>query len=298
VVGRRRRQQGVRGEKPEWPLAHTILPRRPAASHAAVPRFRFGPDDAILTGMADASHSRHNWLVLMTVAGILLIPCCWLVVKWREVRMEREAAVVIRKRGGDVVYKEPRGLAWLCRLFDDECFMPVTSITFGPGSTSTDLRLLESLPHLELLDVGGEDIREELKHLRGLVQLRRLSIRRTEITDTDLGQLRSLSQLRYLDLAINYSIKGPGLRHLKSLTRLEELRLNQTGITDAGLENLKQLTQLRVLDLGWNYDITDAGLERLNELTRLCELNLTCTSVTDAGVKKLQTALPKCRIKR
>ena len=43
--------------------------------------------------------------------------------------------------------------------------------------------------------------------------------------------------------------------------------------------------------------VTDAGLVHLKGLTKLQRLYLTDTKVTDAGVKKLQTELPKCRIR-
>ncbi len=64
-----------------------------------------------------------------------------------------------------------------------------------------------------------------------------------------------------------------GLEHLEGLSKLEVLLLSYTKVTDAGLEHLKGLTSLKVLDLYYR------------------------TKITDEGVQKLQTALPKCRIR-
>ena len=73
--------------------------------------------------------------------------------------------------------------------------------------------------------------------------------------------------------------------------------LASTKVTDAELEHLKGLTRLEFLVLT-NTEVTDAGLTHLEGLTRLQTLYLSGTKVTDDGVAKLQTALPKCQIRR
>ena len=48
--------------------------------------------------MAHASQSHRHWYVFATVGlAFLAIPGGWLLVKWREVRMQREAVAEIRK---------------------------------------------------------------------------------------------------------------------------------------------------------------------------------------------------------
>ena len=40
-------------------------------------------------------------------------------------------------------------------------------------------------------------------------------------------------------------VSDAGLKHLKGLTQLQELNLNDTKVSDAGLQHLKGLTQLQ-----------------------------------------------------
>ena len=59
----------------------------------------------------------------------------------------------------------------------------------------------------------------------------------TEITDAGLEHLKSLSQLKTLEL-YDTNITDAGLEHLKGLKQLEKLSLYHTRITDTGLANL------------------------------------------------------------
>ncbi len=114
------------------------------------------------------------------------------------------------------------------------------------------------------------------------------------ITDARLEYLKSLTQLRELNLAATFTT-DTGLEYLKGLTQLRRLDLSGTTITDSGLEYLKTLTQLRLLSIRFT-KITDIGLEHLKGLTQLQQLYLTNTYVTDAGVQRLQHSLPNCKI--
>lgn len=122
----------------------------------------------------------------------------------------------------------------------------------------------------------------------------RLSV--SPVTDALLGHLRGLNQLRFLSLDTT-RVTDAGLAHLQGLSQLESLDLTRTKVTDAGLEHLKGLKQLQTLGLA-NTKVTDAGLEQLKGLNQLKTLNLMNTKVTDQGVKGLQEILPKCKITR
>ena len=118
----------------------------------------------------------------------------------------------------------------------------------------------------------------------------------TQVTDDDLEQVGSLTQLDSLDLSLT-KVTDMGVQHLKGLEQLHVLSLINTQVTDSGVVHLKGLRQLRELILIDN-QVTDAGLEHLKNLNQLQELYLGETQVTDAGVKKLQQALPNCKIER
>jgi len=65
----------------------------------------------------------------------------------------------------------------------------------------------------------------------------------------------------YLD---NTQITDAELAHLRGLTHLQRLSLDGTQVTDAGLRHLKGLTYLTVLVLSGT-KVTDVGAERLQQ---------------------------------
>ena len=246
--------------------------------------------------MADATPSRSHWYVLATVGLMLLVPCCWLLIKWHEVRAEREAGAAITKAGGSVEYGEPRGPQWLRDRLGDQWFQHIVRVSFGSSATDHDLDRLTGLIQLRnlLLECCTRITDAGLVRLKGLTQLQELALDHTRITDAGLEHVKGLARLQWLSLN-STGITDAGLRHLRSLTQLQVLSLEDTRITDAGLEHLTSLTQLRMLLLG-DTKITDAGLEHLKGLPHLDIVWLSRTRVTDTGVKKLRAALPNgCR---
>ncbi len=81
------------------------------------------------------------------------------------------------------------------------------------------------------------------------------------------------------------SIANPDLVHLKSLVNLRSLDLNDCiSITNTGLKHLKSLVNLQILDLGGCDRITDEGLVYLKSLVNLQSLDLyCCIHITDRG---------------
>src|SRR5947209_8449662 len=61
-----------------------------------------------------------------------------------------------------------------------------------------------------------------------------VDLRGTQITDADLGHLKGLEQLRELSLQ-QTRISDAGLVHLTGLKNLQVLSLGKTQVTDAGL---------------------------------------------------------------
>lgn len=119
-------------------------------------------------------------------------------------------------------------------------------------------------------------------------------LRGTKVTDTDLVYLKGLTNLRQLSL-YDTNVTDAGLVHLKGLTKLRTLSLSDTKVTDAGLVHLKGLTKIENLDLSGT-QVTDSGLMRLKGLTKLQSLGLADTKVIGLGINRLKAALPKCAI--
>ena len=72
-----------------------------------------------------------------------------------------------------------------------------------------------------------------------LTKLRELGLRRTNVTDAGLINLRMLTNLRVLDLR-ETRITDSGLMHLKGLTSLQRLCLGGTKVSNAGAQELQQ----------------------------------------------------------
>jgi hypothetical protein len=248
---------------------------------------------------------QFNLRALLLVVTLCAIPCSWLAVKMQQARREREAAAQIEKLGGEVVWSEPSGPAWLRSLLGGDLFQAVEVVGFPSkhvplgGTENVDAALvhLEGLNQLRELSLSGTRITNDgLEHIEGLNQLKVLSLGDTEITDAGLEHLEGLNQLRGLDLGAT-KVTDAGLGSIKRLTQLQDLNLDGTKVTDAGLRNLQGLSELRKLGL-WGTEVTDAGLENLRGLSQLEFLNLDSTGIMhyEDGVKKLKQALPNCTI--
>jgi len=121
-----------------------------------------------------------------------------------------------------------------------------------------------------------------------------VNLDRTQVIDSDLEQLKALTNLEELRLS-DTQITDAGLAHLKGIPKLKILSLNGTPVTDAGLEHLRELSSLERVGLS-ETRVTDAGLEHLKGLTNLQVVDVFQTQVTADGASELRLALPKCQI--
>ena len=64
------------------------------------------------------------------------------------------------------------------------------------------------------------------EHVNGLNDLQFLSLRRTELTDTGLKQIKRFRKLRSLDVSPTRRITDDGLQHLTGMSKLESLILS------------------------------------------------------------------------
>jgi hypothetical protein len=94
-----------------------------------------------------------------------------------------------------------------------------------------------------------------------------VSLDGTEAGDEDLIHLKGIPDLRRLDLEWT-SVTDAGVKSLTEHKSLERLDLQETQVTDNGLQYVGQLKGLRILLLGsiaGNSAIRDAGLAQTND---------------------------------
>jgi len=142
---------------------------------------------------------------------------------------------------------------------------------------------------------------DDLVHLKGVPDLKRLELIGTGVTDDGLAHIKGLTKLESLDLGYA-KVTDAGLAHLKELKELKHLTLSgsslaKVAIKGEGLAHLKGLSKLEFLDLDFT-ELTDEGLAHLKDLKELKKLSLSSTKVTDTGVADLKKALPKTTIRR
>ncbi len=128
------------------------------------------------------------------------------------------------------------------------------------------------------------DVDTQLQNLRGLSELRELGLNWTDVTDAGLAHLQGCTHLRRLWLK-GTKVTNAGLAHLQGCTRLRRLYLNDTKVTDVGLVHLQAHTQLQKLDLAGT-QVTDVGLAFLQGLPQ--SMNWTST--------RPRSPTPGCRV--
>jgi hypothetical protein len=182
---------------------------------------------------------------------------------------------------------------------------PLADTTDVAAGDPEDLTVRISIVHndagLETIDRSGDIGRliltgdgvtnAGLKQLEGL-NVRALSIEGTQITNTGLQYLASLTNLKSLRLW-SYQLTNASLQHVKNLAGLETLDIDGTAIQGSGLKRLEDLPKLRTLVLG--PAVRDADLEYLKDLASLQEVDLrACRHISDAGLAHIG-ALAKLR---
>lgn len=170
--------------------------------------------------------------------------------------------------------------------------------------TDADLGSLSKFSGLQKLnlDVNSDITDEGLKHLKGLHELRDLSLFYCpQLTGAGFVQLEDLVNLTTLKIGNNKNITDDNLKHLQKLKGLRTLSAFPLwGITDEGLKNLSQIRELQHLTIA-SKKITDEGLLFLVALKHLESLHLNPGAIdesqlTSDGIEKLKQALPGCKI--
>ncbi len=158
----------------------------------------------------------------------------------------------------------PPKLRWLRSLwFNAIMLATILFLFFSMAALAVPLRSLSSL-HPSLILSGAQNTDALLEHVGGLTRLQGVDQDYLDGSYVGLEKLRSL----YLD---GSDVTDAGLVNLKSLTNLKRLDLSFTQVTDAGLVHLKGLTKLKYLGLN-RTQVTDEGVKKLQGALPNCEI--------------------------
>jgi hypothetical protein len=149
-----------------------------------------------------------------------------------------------------------------------------------------EFALLKQIPTLRRIWLRRIQITDTgLSALEGMPQLSSLSLEASNITNRGLVNLRNLSQLHTLHIERS-KITGAGLIHVSCPNRVESLSFSKSPFDDAGLKLLPRFPNLTFLDLSETL-VTDDGLSHLRACRRLDDLWLSQTAITNRGVASL-----------
>ncbi|HEV3339742.1 MAG TPA: hypothetical protein VG125_05280 [Pirellulales bacterium] len=148
------------------------------------------------------------------------------------------------------------------------------------------LDCLDSLTELRSLEFGEEcDPLGEaaVVHLKGLTNLRFLSVTRNCLGDAGIAAVAKLTSLETLSLT---GASDVDLAELATLKHLRYLTLRDSTVTDAGLAASATHRQLEVIEVSGSL-ITGDGLAPLVHLRRLRKLDLNGSTLTDGGLASI-----------
>jgi hypothetical protein len=144
---------------------------------------------------------RFSLRALLVFVVLASVGMAWVAAKMQQARQQREVVESIKKLGGGVRYDYHDGVcdpkehppvpAWLLAVFGDDFFAKVVGVGFfGTDISDDDLAVLEKLPHLEFVQLERVPITDEgLNHLKGLRNLRSLSLTQTGVTWKGITEL-------------------------------------------------------------------------------------------------------------
>ncbi|MEQ2006441.1 MAG: SUMF1/EgtB/PvdO family nonheme iron enzyme [Limisphaerales bacterium] len=200
----------------------------------------------------------------------------------------------------------PEFLALLPRIPDLRGFRVSDA---GPQLTAADFAPLAQVGKLESLELSGDNNFDDaaVKHLAGLVNLRRLSLNSPRVTDAgvrELGRLKKLEQLTLqftsatgasLDVLAGAPLQtlsvgqldDAAAAHLRLFPQLRELASRDATLTAAGFAHLAGLRRLDALDLTNARQLTDDGFAPLAQLASLRRFHAVGSGLGDRGVRHL-----------
>jgi Leucine-rich repeat (LRR) protein len=248
---------------------------------------------------------------------LVLILGGWLGWIVHRARVQREVVAAIRQAGGRVFYDDvwydesevvlnTAGTAlaaakrknwpppWIVDSIGIDYFNSVDTVWFNKAGADEVAGHVARLPGLDFLDLDCSDLSDSgLARLRGL-DLHKLDLYRTKVTDNGVQQLRALTNIKELDLS-STSVGDAGMSEVATLPKLERLVVGDTNVTDLGVGSIVKLPALKVLDLSGSR-ISDKGAALLASKAGLEKVNLEGTRVSPAAIRVLRAAFPDAEI--
>lgn len=159
------------------------------------------------------------------------------------------------------------------------------NLTNNPEVFDSHMRNLSELVNLEKLILNETGVTETgFSQLYRLQSLTNLGLSGMNFTNAGFSIIRGFSQLKTLDIS-DSNAPDRALRDLAHLP-LQSLDLSGTDITDEGMGDLNNIPTLQFLDIS-RTNITNEGLARLNTLQHLKKLNLSATDISSEGLRHL-----------
>jgi hypothetical protein len=223
--------------------------------------------------------SRLRYIIAFAVLLLIIASLFVSFLKWEQ-RPDPASEKIIRGVIGAVLSKEPNDL-------NDKDFLKVTSLHLNHKKLS-DIRLLEKLKNLEVLDLTG--INFPIRTIpKWKAFLAKLSINTfSEAHEYDLSPLKKLSKLQLLSLS---QIPVKNIEPIANLTSLKVLKINGTDVSNLeplkGLHNLQELHILGFKKTDFNQNERDTSIQGII---------LFYDKFSDEQLENLKKALPNLKI--
>jgi len=131
--------------------------------------------------------------------------------------------------------------------------------------TTDGLSALSQQTTLEMLELTGPVLPEDLAHLAPLKSLYSLVMTNAKLDGEGLRNLSALKQLRRLEVGMA-GLSDDDMELLASFSNLSDVNLKGSSITDVGLLKLAEMKGLERLELGGTR-VTAGGINRFNKLS-------------------------------
>ena len=193
----------------------------------------------------------------LVVIGVLAIWMGWFM---HKVNVQRGAVAAIQQAGGSVHYDaecdignglQRRVLAprWLTDSLGIDFCSNVDMASYHTTKADELAGYVAKLPRLHTVDFGLSDLSDAgLSHLRGL-DLTRLMLSKTKVTDAGIRHLHGMINLDLLVLD-KTSVGDGAMAELTSLPRLSCLLASDTQVGDLGVNSIRKFPAIKVADLG------------------------------------------------
>jgi hypothetical protein len=214
-------------------------------------------------------------MVLVLIAGGGL---GWVI---HRAQVQRDAVAAIQRVGGHVGYSWQRSNGTWVFPAPKSPWPDWLRRRLGPD-------FLDSVTYVFLQGEQCDD--ESLRAACRLPWLEELSVVNTGVTDASAEDIRHLTNLRSLDLRLNWITSRP-LRHIGAMSGLRDLTLSLKRFPirarDEDMAFLRRLTQLERLKL-YSANLNDVWMVYLEGLVNLKFLHLTDTAMTAEGLDHLK----------